>query len=183
MKSTQGASLRIPSLFLLGGLVLAAPAPAAEEAGNWTAVGGTLNEQFFSPLDRINVDTVKQLGLAWYHDLNTPRGLEAQPLVVDGVMYNILPYNAVTAYDAKTGKTLWTSAPRQATNAAILRAGDLVLALKDDAELIVARPSTSGLDPLKRYTVADSATWAQPAISGNRIFVKDVSTLALWTVN
>jgi hypothetical protein len=36
---------------------------------------------------------------------------------------------------------------------------------------------------LKRYKVADSATWAQPLITGNRIFVKDVSTLTLWTVD
>ena len=86
------------------------------------------------------------------------------------------------ALDAKTGKTLWTSAPRQATNAAILRAGsDLVFALKDDAELIVARPSASGLDPLKRYTVADSATWALPTVAGNRIYIKDTNSLALWT--
>jgi hypothetical protein len=33
-----------------------------------------------------------------------------------------------------------------------------------------------------RYTVADGATWAQPAISGNRMFVKDVLTLTLWTL-
>jgi len=85
------------------------------------------------------------------------------------------------ALDAKTGRTLWTSAPRQATNATILRAGDLVLALKDDAELIVARPNETGLEPLKRYTVADSATWAQPAVAGNRIYVKDTNSLALWT--
>jgi hypothetical protein len=32
-------------------------------------------------------------------------------------------------------------------------------------------------------TKSDSATWAQPAISGNRVFVKDASSLALWTVN
>src|SRR2546427_5001110 len=68
------------------------------------------------------------------------------------------------ALDAKTGKTLWTSAPRQATNAAIVRAGDVVFLLKDDAELIVAKPSASGLDPVKRYTVADSATWAAPTV-------------------
>jgi outer membrane protein assembly factor BamB len=85
------------------------------------------------------------------------------------------------ALDAKTGKTLWTSAPRQATNAAILRAGDLVLALKDDAELIVARPSASGFDPVKQYTVADSATWALPTVAGNRIYVKDTNALTLWT--
>jgi hypothetical protein len=52
--------------------------------------------------------------------------------------------------------------------------------LNDNGELIVARNSRSGFEPLKRYTVADSATWAQPAISGNRMFVKDVSSLALW---
>ncbi len=85
------------------------------------------------------------------------------------------------ALDARTGKTLWTSPPRQATNAAISRAGDVVFALKDDAELIVAKPSTTGLEPVKRYTLADSATWAAPTIAGNRIFVKDTSSLALWT--
>ena len=83
--------------------------------------------------------------------------------------------------DAKTGKTLWTSAPRQATNAAIVRAGGLLFLLKDDAELIVAKASPSGFEPVKRYTVANSATWAQPTISGNRIFVKDHDSLALWT--
>jgi outer membrane protein assembly factor BamB len=87
------------------------------------------------------------------------------------------------ALDARTGKTVWTSAPRQATNAAISRAGNILFMLKDDAELIVARSGPKGLDTLRTYTVADSATWAQPTVSGNRIFVKDVASLALWTLN
>jgi outer membrane protein assembly factor BamB len=86
------------------------------------------------------------------------------------------------AIDAKTGKVLWRGAPREAANTAVVKAGDLLFLLNDDAELIVARSSREKLDVLKRYTVADSATWAQPAISGNRIFVKDVSTLSLWTI-
>jgi outer membrane protein assembly factor BamB len=85
--------------------------------------------------------------------------------------------------DAKTGQTLWTSNPRQAGNAAIVRAGNLLFVLKDDAELLVARSSPGGFEPLKTYTVATSATWPAPAISGNRIFVKDISTVALWTIN
>jgi outer membrane protein assembly factor BamB len=85
------------------------------------------------------------------------------------------------ALDAKTGKTLWTSPPRQATNAAISHAGDLLFMLKDDGELIVAKASASGFEPVKRYTVADSATWSAPTIAGNRIFVKDTSSLALYT--
>jgi hypothetical protein len=85
--------------------------------------------------------------------------------------------------DAKTGKTLWLGQPREASNTAVVKAGDLIFMLNDDAELIVARSSRSGFEPIKRYTVADSATWAQPAITGNRFFVKDVTSLALWTLN
>ena len=87
------------------------------------------------------------------------------------------------ALDAKSGKVLWLGPPRQASNTAIVKAGNLLLLLNDDAELIVAKSSRTGFEPLKRYTVADSATWAQPAVSGNRIFVKEVTSLSLWTVN
>jgi outer membrane protein assembly factor BamB len=86
------------------------------------------------------------------------------------------------ALDAKTGKTIWTSPPRQAQNAAIARAGDLLFILKDDGELVVARSGTKGLETIRAYTVADSATWAAPAISGDRFFVKDVASLALWAL-
>jgi outer membrane protein assembly factor BamB len=87
------------------------------------------------------------------------------------------------ALDARTGKTLWLGEPREASNTAVVKAGDLLFMLNDDAELIVARNSRTGFEPLKRYTIADSATWAQPAISGNRMFVKDVTSLALWTLD
>ena len=87
------------------------------------------------------------------------------------------------ALDAATGETLWSTAGREATNTAIVKAGNLLFLLNDDAELMVARASRAGFEPFRRYTVADSATWAQPAISGSRLFVKDVSTLALWTLD
>ena len=87
------------------------------------------------------------------------------------------------ALDARTGKTLWTSAPRQGTNSAIIRAGDVLFILKDDAQMIVARANPARYETLQNYQVADSATWAQPTISGNRVFVKDVSSLTLWGLN
>ena len=85
--------------------------------------------------------------------------------------------------DAKSGKTIWTGMPRQAENAAIIRAGGLIFSLEDDAELMVGRVSGSQVRELKRYTVADTATWTAPVVSGRRIFVKDISTLALWTLD
>jgi outer membrane protein assembly factor BamB len=86
------------------------------------------------------------------------------------------------ALDARSGSVLWLGQPRQASNTAIVKAGSLLLLLNDDAQLIVARSSRTGFEPLQRYTVASSATWAQPAVSGHRVFVKDVASLSLWTL-
>jgi outer membrane protein assembly factor BamB len=85
--------------------------------------------------------------------------------------------------DPRSGKTLWLSDARQATNAAIVSAGDFWFALEDDGELVVSRWNAKAFEALRRYSVATSATWAQPVIAGDRVFVKDVSTLAMWTFN
>ena len=106
-------------------------------------------------------------------------------VIVGDMLFGLSARNAGQYYgvDAKTGKTLWTSEGRQAGNAAIARAGDLLFSLESDGELVVIRSSQTAFEPLRRYKVADSDTWAQATISGNRIFVKDVSTLTLWTLN
>jgi quinohemoprotein ethanol dehydrogenase len=93
-------------------LALSGAAPAQVNPGEWASVGRTYDEQRFSPLDRINDRNVAELGLAWYADINTERGMEASPLVVGGVLYNVQPWNVVTAYDARTGRVLWTFDPQ-----------------------------------------------------------------------
>jgi hypothetical protein len=56
---------------------------------------------------------------------------------------------------------------------------DLALSLEDDGELVIINHSRTRFDPVKRYEVATSATWAQPTLSGERLFVRDVSSLTL----
>jgi hypothetical protein len=106
-------------------------------------------------------------------------------VVVGETLFGISTRNAgqYFAVDVKTGKTLWTSEGRQAAHAAIARSGDLLFSMEEDGELVVARNSRTAFEPLHRYKLSDAATWAQPSYSGNRVFVKDVSTLALWTLN
>lgn len=87
------------------------------------------------------------------------------------------------AIDANTGQTLWLSEPRQAENAAVVRSGNLWFSLDTLAELKVVRANPKQFEIVKRYTVADSATWAQPVLAGQRILVKDLSTISLWTLN
>jgi quinohemoprotein ethanol dehydrogenase len=88
----------------------AADAPA--NVGDWMATGRTYDEQRFSPLDQIDAGNVAQLGLAWSANINTTRGMEATPLAIGGVLYNVQPWNIVTAYDGRTGKVLWTYDPQ-----------------------------------------------------------------------
>lgn len=87
------------------------------------------------------------------------------------------------ALDAKTGKTLWLSEPRQAAQAAIQTAGDLLFSLEDDGELVISRVTATAAEPVTRYDLSEAETWTQPVISGNRVFIKDVSSLALWSLN
>jgi len=85
---------------------------ADADTANWMSWGRTYTEQRFSPLKQINADNVRKLGLAWYADLNTFRGVEATPLAIDGVLYNTSAWNITSAYDGVTGKLLWRYDPK-----------------------------------------------------------------------
>lgn len=78
------------------------------------------------------------------------------------------------------GKTLWTSDGRQAESAAIVAAGSVLLMLTNDANLIVARQNGKAFETLRKYSVADSPTWAHPVVMGHGILIKDATTLTLW---
>src|SRR5690349_5771705 len=82
------------------------------EPGSWLNVGNGYNEQRFSQLDQINDTNVAQLGLAWYQDIDTERGQESTPIIVDGVMYLTTAWSMVKAYDIRTGAQLWAYDPK-----------------------------------------------------------------------
>lgn len=84
---------------------------ADTEPGNWLAHGRTFDEQRFSPLDQITEENIQDLELAWYHDSGSKRGLEATPIVVDGMMFTSGAWSTVQAYNAKTGEQIWEYDP------------------------------------------------------------------------
>ena len=81
------------------------------DASNWLSTGRTYDEQRHSPLTQINEDSIGDLGLQWYWDTGTKRGLEATPIVIDGVMFTSGTWSVVWAHDAKTGELLWEYDP------------------------------------------------------------------------
>jgi len=79
----------------------------ANPQSQWLSYGRDYQEQRFSPLAQINRDNINQLDLAWSFKFSTARGMEATPLVHNGVIYISTGWSHVHALDARTGEQLW----------------------------------------------------------------------------
>jgi len=100
------------SLALSLGACKKSPPAAAVSGTDWTMHGASSNEQRFSPLSQINEQSISQLGLKWDRELGTTRGLEATPLVSNGVIYTTGEWSVAYALNAKTGEILWVFDPQ-----------------------------------------------------------------------
>jgi len=108
----------------------------------------------------------------------------SSPVVSGHTVYGLSHRNRgqFFAIDLTNGRTLWTTAGREGENASIVLAGSFLFLSTTNAELIVARSNPMRFDELKRYTIAESAVWAHPAITDNTILVKDVEKLICWSL-
>ena len=106
----------------------------------------------------------------------------SSPVAHGGQIYGLTHRNKgqFFAVDARTGKTLWTTRGREAENAGLVAAGNLILATTTEAELIVFRADPAKFDLVKRYTIAESPVWAHPVPAGRGVLIKDAETLAYW---
>ena len=109
----------------------------------------------------------------------------SDPVLNGGLLFGFSHKNRgqFVALDAATGKTLWTTTGREAENAVVLTAGDTLFLLTNNADLIVARAGSAGFDLLRRYTVAQSPTWAHPLLTDKGILIKDAESLTLWSIH
>src|SRR6201981_65584 len=83
----------------------------AKTTKDWLSYGLDYSETRFSKLNEINAGNVKNLGLKWTYNLESVRGVEATPLIVDGIMYVSASWSVVHAIDVRTGKRIWTYDP------------------------------------------------------------------------
>jgi outer membrane protein assembly factor BamB len=84
--------------------------------------------------------------------------------------------------DARDGKVLWSDEGRQAENAALALAGEDLLMLTTQSELLVIPATPGEYKVTAAYEVAGTPTWAHPAIMGNRILIKDLTKLTAWSL-
>ncbi len=94
--------------------------------GEWLTHGRTYGEERFSPLSRIHDGNVGDLGLAWFAELPTKRGVETTPLMADGKLYVTGSWGHTLAYDARTGEQLWHFDPEVPKDYAVHACCDVV---------------------------------------------------------
>ena len=82
------------------------------EPGQWLTTGRDIGHTHHSPLTAINKTSATRLGFAWNYDTGTTRGMEATPIVVDGVLYTSGPTGRVYALHADTGREIWKFDPQ-----------------------------------------------------------------------
>lgn len=88
------------------------PIASELDSSGWPFHGRTMDEQRYSPLDKITPETISNLSLDWYYDLPGKRGQEASPIVIDGVMYTTSAWSHVIALNPTTGEQLWHYDPK-----------------------------------------------------------------------
>ncbi|WP_198162897.1 PQQ-dependent dehydrogenase, methanol/ethanol family [Sphingobium sp. TCM1] len=99
---------------------------AASRPQDWVMHGGSYAEQRFSALDQIGIGNVRDLGLDWSLELDTNRGQETTPLVVDGRIYLTTAWSKVVAIDARSGRKLWQFDPKVPGDSAVRGCCDVV---------------------------------------------------------
>ncbi|MBM4037224.1 MAG: hypothetical protein FJ290_01810 [Planctomycetes bacterium] len=105
------------------------------------------------------------------------------PVLKDGFLYGQTNRGNLFCLDAKDGKTAWLDAAQRGRGfAAILDLGSVLLALPSTSELLVLKPNPKQCEEVAKYKVSEAATYAHPVVAGNRIFIRDEKSVALWTL-
>jgi outer membrane protein assembly factor BamB len=107
----------------------------------------------------------------------------SSPVLSGGTLFGLTHRNKgqFFALDPRSGKVLWTTRGREGENAALIAAGNLMIATTTEGELVIARRDATKFDLIRRYTIAESPVWAHPVPAGRGVIIKDAENVAYWT--
>jgi len=115
--SAMHLSFRLMAPLGLGvGLFISAcsPAPDPVNPNDWAVYGGNTDNTHYTTLDQITPENIGQLEVAWTYDTGDAfegSEMQANPIVIDGILYAATPKLDVFALNAATGEEIWRFDP------------------------------------------------------------------------
>ena len=167
----------------VAGDVSEARVAAEARSGRDWLVNGRYEQQHFSPLRQITARNVKRLGLAWYLDIDSPMGLAAEPIEVDGVVYVSAPFDRVYAVSAASGSVLWKFDPHvrldryrsswaARTNRGVAVWQGRVYVGTGDCRLVALDAATGALDwQTQVCNAGETGITGSPRVGGGRVYM------------
>ena len=106
------------------------------------------------------------------------------PVLKDNLLFGLTDRNNLFCINAQNGQTAWVDANACGSRGfgSIVSAGPCLIVSNNDSNLIILKPDGKAYNEIARYKVAETPIYAHPVIAGNRIFVKDQESLAMWIV-
>ena len=104
----------LSSALFLSSLAAASSLAAQASSADWPVYGGSDDHTHYTRLSQISPANVRQLQIAWTFDTGDEFAgseMQANPVVIDGIMYATTPKLQVFALDAATGRQLWRFDP------------------------------------------------------------------------
>lgn len=103
------------------------------------------------------------------------------PVLKDGFLYGISNQSRLFCINAATGQTAWSDDKPQKEFGSIIDAGSVLVALSSISNMVVLKPDEKAYSQLALIKVSDNTVYAQPILSGNRIYIKDNETLIAYS--
>jgi len=104
------------------------------------------------------------------------------PVLKDDMLFGISKLSNLFCINAQTGQTAWVDTTKLDRFGSVLDAGSVLLGLSTNSELIVFQPTGKSYTELAKIKVAETPTLAHPVVAGNRVYIKDTETLAMWVI-
>jgi outer membrane protein assembly factor BamB len=103
------------------------------------------------------------------------------PVLKDGFLYGFSNQGRLFCINASNGQTAWSDDKPNKEFGTIIDAGSVLVALSSISNMVVLKPDGNAYSQIAAIKVSENTVYAQPILSGNRIYIKDNESLTTFT--
>lgn len=147
--------------------------PVIQENMLFTSAYGGKTQAF----DLVKQDNSFNITERWQHKAEA---YMSTPVLISGKLYLHLRNQRLTCFDFATGNQHWQSENRYGKYMSLVAQGDRILALDERGILLLIKANPEKFELLQEKKISEQDTWAHLALSGNRLYIRELKGLTAW---